>query len=208
MSVSLLDVPHPELGPRTQVSRRHRLLHFLEEADQTVSTPVHSLPSPLLLEAVVLVPALLFSAYAVPVLLALAFAFLPPPFALLCGGGCILTLGLTTFLKRYFRRIRPGLHAAAHRRFNIRSWEKASAMPSGDSAQAALWCTLAAWRFDEPRILLLIPCTQFGRVFFACHWWGDTFVGAALGYAMAHVVLILGGALCSSGHVPWTTTVC
>lgn len=82
--------------------------------------------------------------------------------------------------------------------FNLRSLEKNNAMPSGDSAQSALFCTLLALQFGQPRLLLGIPATMFGRVYFGCHWIGDTMVGASIGAVIALTVHTLFDSLCQA----------
>jgi membrane-associated phospholipid phosphatase len=202
---SKLDVRHPEAetAPRTQTSRRRRLLHALEELDQSVSSLIHSLPGGLPIEAVVIIPALAFSAYSIPAILFLSFLFMPTSFATVALAGCLLTLFLTSNLKHYTRRLRPGLHVTPGRRFNIRSWEKTNAMPSGDSAQAAMWLTLVSWRAGAPWPLLFIPLTQFGRTYFACHWVGDTIAGVCVGLSVAHLVLLVWTTLCAGSTVQY-----
>lgn len=78
-----------------------------------------------------------------PVLIASTVLFTPLRFSLMAVAGCLLLLSMTEKMKKVTSRIRPGLHVVAHRRFNVRSLEKTNAMPSGDSAQCALWTTLA-----------------------------------------------------------------
>lgn len=66
-------------------------------------------------------------------------------------------------------RLRPGPYTLVKRRFNLRSLEKNHAMPSGDSAQAAMWAAMVAVHYRSPAALLLFPLTCAGRVYFgAC----------------------------------------
>jgi acid phosphatase family membrane protein YuiD len=62
----------------------------------------------------------------------------------------VLTLCVTNTTKMVVGRIRPGAHTIVKRRFNLRSLERNNAMPSGDSAQAALWTTLLVLNFGNP----------------------------------------------------------
>jgi membrane-associated phospholipid phosphatase len=54
-------------------------------------------------------------------------------------------------------------------------------MPSGDSAQAAVWACVLGRAFSSYAPFVLIPCTMFARVFYGAHWVGDTIVGAVVG---------------------------
>ncbi len=58
-------------------------------------------------------------------------------------------------------------------------------MPSGDSAQGALWVVITMLFFQSYVILLVIPMVCLGRVYFRCHWIGDTLVGALIGAGFA-----------------------
>ena len=100
----------------------------------------------------------------------------------------LLTLLTTTLLKRFFGRLRPSDRIRVLRTFNLRSLEHNFSLPSGDSAQAALWACLAAWTYHSPLPLLIVPATMVGRVYFGAHYLGDTIVGAAIGALWAHVV--------------------
>lgn len=179
VATTALDVPQKKSAPTTQTSPSSPF-HGLEKADQALSSLVHSLVFGAG-DFLVFFPAFIFSAFSIPlVLLALYFLL---PFAtwtrLLLS--CLVTLFLTTILKFSIGRFRPAPHVIAARKINLRSLENNHAMPSGDSAQAGVFCVALALAWQQPLILLAIPCTCFGRVFFGCHWIGDTIVGSAMG---------------------------
>lgn len=81
-------------------------------------------------------------------------------------------------------------------------------MPSGDSAQAGMFCTMLAAYFGEPLLLLGIPATCFGRIYFGCHWIGDTIVGASMGTAIATGVHAGTVALCNSAAGAYLPNLC
>ena len=54
-------------------------------------------------------------------------------------------------------------------------------MPSGDCSAAALFCFLFAFILDLPFVYLILPLVMCGRVYYQCHWLGDTIVGAFVG---------------------------
>jgi len=54
-------------------------------------------------------------------------------------------------------------------------------MPSGDAAAAALFCFLFCSMLNMPAVYLLLPLVMLGRVYYHCHWLGDTFIGVAVG---------------------------
>ncbi len=54
-------------------------------------------------------------------------------------------------------------------------------MPSGDAAAAALFCFLFCSMLNMPAVYLILPLVMIGRVYYHCHWFGDTFIGVAIG---------------------------
>jgi len=59
------------------------------------------------------------------------------------------------------------------------------AMPSGDTIQAAQIAFALFLFYDTYSVLLLIPLVAYGRVYFRCHWIGDTIVATILGVLYA-----------------------
>jgi membrane-associated phospholipid phosphatase len=60
-------------------------------------------------------------------------------------------------------------------------------MPSGDSAQCALWVGMVFLFFNIRYPLMLIPFVMFGRVYYFCHWVTDTIVGVLIGFIFAYI---------------------
>ncbi len=54
-------------------------------------------------------------------------------------------------------------------------------MPSGDSSAAAVFCCLVAFELGMPLIYILMPLVMLGRVYYQCHWLGDTLIGLLVG---------------------------
>jgi len=54
-------------------------------------------------------------------------------------------------------------------------------MPSGDTSAGAVFCTLVAIEMGMPYIYILMPLVMLGRVYYQCHWLGDTIVGFFVG---------------------------
>lgn len=54
-------------------------------------------------------------------------------------------------------------------------------MPSGDSACAANYALFVAVTMDFPLIWVIVPLVMLGRVFYHCHFLGDTVMGVLLG---------------------------
>ncbi len=109
----------------------------------------------------------------------------------------IATFFAVDIAKRMVGRHRPRHFAA--RRYNVRMLINNPAMPSGDSAQAAVWACVLSRLFGTPVFLALIPSTMFARVFYGAHWIGDTIVGAAIGCFVEH--------LCNTALDRWCTAV-
>ena len=114
--------------------------------------------------------------------LGLVFMFLIA-FALL---GTVIT---TQSLKYTLRRKRPEHNKNVARFKNcLRETEEGTySMPSGDSTAAGLYCFILCYVAGMQWIYLLLPLVMMGRVYYHCHWFGDTIIGAVMGTAWGFV---------------------
>ena len=62
-------------------------------------------------------------------------------------------------------------------------------MPSGDSAAAALFCFMYATMVNLPEVYVSLPLVMLGRVYYQCHWFGDTIVGVIVGTLWGFIAL-------------------
>lgn len=91
---------------------------------------------------------------------------------------------VTTFqiMKYTIKRARPTIAFDTVRRANPRKAEEGTySMPSGDVSCCALFCFLFTTVLDLPWVYILLPLVACGRVFYQCHYFGDTLVGAGVG---------------------------
>ena len=89
---------------------------------------------------------------------------------------------LSDILKVFFKRPRPEINLNVKRLFNLRKKEKNFSMPSGDSIQAANFAIIAMFYFKVSFLgFLVIPFVMFARIFYFCHYFFDTLVGALVG---------------------------
>ena len=86
---------------------------------------------------------------------------------------------LTVFLKKFVGRSRPNL--TTKRLFKVREKENNGSMPSGDSLQAGIFAMILFYYYNFIFGFFLIPCVMTSRVYFYCHYWMDTIIGAFLG---------------------------
>ena len=96
----------------------------------------------------------------------------------------VLMVISTTILKKLIKRQRPPLPEMiyAKRMNNLRGRETGTyAMPSGDSAACALFCYILTHQMKVQAIYLILPLVCLGRVYYHCHWIGDTIVGSVVG---------------------------
>ena len=92
-------------------------------------------------------------------------------------------------MKYTIKRERPRRRPDTTRLSDLRGKETGTyAMPSGDSAAAAVFCYLVAFEMGLPQVYLLLPLVMMGRVYYQCHWFGDTIVGVIIGTFWAFVV--------------------
>jgi len=155
--------------------------------DHSLSVPLHNCPSIGICEYVVFLLAVAFNPCVLPFLWAAALLLFPFSTQLVftCICSVLLTLVLTLILKKALGRPRPHYNSArgAQLLFNFRGRETNCSMPSGDSAQAGLF-----WAFLVLHAGLSVPLacmcafgTMLARVFYMCHYWGDTAVGVTMG---------------------------
>jgi len=180
--------PSQQRWPSSLFSLLRELFSALSSLDVALSSRVHALALGGAAEALVLLPAAAFSTRYIPLTLAAAAAALPRRVAADVLLGCLLTVAASSLLKAALRRPRPAAGATPRRRCDLRAAESNAAMPSGDAAQAAALAVALALATRAPAWLALAPATAFGRVYFGCHWLGDTIAGAALGATVAAAV--------------------
>ena len=85
-------------------------------------------------------------------------------------------------LKISLKRARPEPSPNAIRIGSLRNAELGTySMPSGDAAAAALFCYLYYSMLKLPAVYLILPLVMLGRVYYHCHWFGDTIVGVLIG---------------------------
>ena len=131
---------------------------------------------------------------------------------LLCGES-VMAAGLACTMSSYLAVI-AGKHSVARRRpepelvglaersptaAKARSqfapsekWMNTS-FPSGGGCISMGYGGFFALYFKNPWFYLLPAVTSFCRVYFCCHWFGDTVVGMAMGYGIIKYIEKLGG---------------
>ena len=115
----------------------------------------------------------------------------------------------TKNLKKIFKRDRPLVPkpgAPNRRDYNLRDLENNHSFPSGDTAQAAnLVCFFA---LNVPKFyeslggiwfaVIYVSLVALARVYYHCHYFGDTIFGAMLGYPLNYLIKVSGfAATCS-----------
>lgn len=99
---------------------------------------------------------------------------------------------LSDILKAFFKRPRPEINLNVKRLFNLRKKEKNFSMPSGDSIQAANFAIIAMFYFKVSFLgFLVIPFVMFARIFYFCHYFFDTLVGALVGGGVSLAIAFL-----------------
>lgn len=96
---------------------------------------------------------------------------------------CLLLMVCCTQLMKYtIKRERPKRRSDTTRISDLRVKENGTySMPSGDSAAAAVFCVLVTHEMGMPFIYILMPLVMMGRVYYQCHWFGDTVIGFIIG---------------------------
>ena len=98
----------------------------------------------------------------------------------------IILILTSTSLKYITWRQWPALSRGLSKHFNLRKAQKnAPSFPSGDCIQAAHYFMMLALLFHNNWLLLFPLITAYGRVYYCCHWIGDTIAGLVLGALLA-----------------------
>ena len=93
---------------------------------------------------------------------------------------CMVTS--TQIMKYTIRRERPQRKIDVPRLSNLRDKEIGTfSMPSGDTSAAAVFCFLNAFIMQLPAMYIILPLVALGRVYYQCHWFGDTIIGSFVG---------------------------
>ena len=88
----------------------------------------------------------------------------------------------TQVMKYTIKRERPQRKLAVPRLSNLRDKEVGTySMPSGDTSAAAVFCFINACVMGLPAMYIILPLVALGRVYYQCHWFGDTIIGSFVG---------------------------
>lgn len=73
---------------------------------------------------------------------------------------------------------------------NFRSKEKNNSMPSGDAFQSAVFVVfLTTFNLPQLPLALFHLGVCLGRVYYMCHWLGDTIISTIIGSLLAKILL-------------------
>ena len=110
----------------------------------------------------------------------------------------LFSVPISNFLKKLIARPRPKNpeEGAPNRRyFNLRGHENNCSLPSGDTLQSAIFIGFCA--YNLPNFYNFMGGTSFGfkhivlvasaRVFYHCHYIGDTIAGCAVGLFLSYI---------------------
>ena len=102
----------------------------------------------------------------------------------------IVGVTITLFLKKTIARERPFTAKEGEDPFSdgksshLRKKESNKSMPSGDSCQAAIFAAFARINLGQNFWPIVMLLAMYGRVYYRCHFVGDTIVGATIGYLL------------------------
>ena len=177
------------------------LVTFLDRLDKRASGFIHHLELPNFLQIIIAFFATLCNKEGPLAIMAIVGIVLPrfedqrKPYFVIYYGLQYFATGMTALvwvviLKKFWRRPRPRPPSGVRRLYNLRGKEIDCSWPSGDTAQAAV---LSAYlTVNMPFVVERIPCghltlalfvalVALGRVYYHCHFIGDTLGGAFLG---------------------------
>ena len=101
---------------------------------------------------------------------------------ILYGISLLMMFCITQLMKKTIRRERPTRRNDVTRVSQLRDKEDGTfSMPSGDASAAAVWIAIISMEMGWPALYILMPLVMLGRVYYQCHWLGDTIVGLFVG---------------------------
>ena len=159
----------------------------LDLFDKKISKKIHNLELNTILENIIYIFARLFNAdiitiFYISLLLYQSFFNKNYYYIIKPVIHVIVVFILTGLLKYSFKRPRPEINKNVKRIYNIRKKENNFAMPSGDSMQAANFAVITLFYFNLSFCgFLLLPFVMFARIFYFCHYFFDTLIGALVG---------------------------
>lgn len=109
----------------------------------------------------------------------------------------IVAVIITLSLKKFFDRKRPEIIIGLKKSQLFRKKESNCSMPSGDAMQSAVFATYIInfminnnySLYNEIIMLLFVIVVSFSRVFFLCHYLGDTLVGIIIGFFIGYITV-------------------
>jgi membrane-associated phospholipid phosphatase len=104
-------------------------------------------------------------------------------FMLFYGFSLLAMVSSTQVLKYTIRRPRPAYRPEVTRYgCQLRKFENGTfSMPSGDAAVAGVFCYVYAFVAGLPAVYVILPLVCGGRVYYQCHYIGDTIFGSLVG---------------------------
>ena len=166
-------------------------IEYLDSLDKKLSNPLQTYTPKFPIECIFYCFARLFNVdtviiYFVIILLYSIFKYKHGYLVLYPIVHVISGLLVSLILKKSIGRKRPELKV--YRFFKIREKFNDGSMPSGDSMQAGVFSAMIIMYFKSKfryLAVLFMPIVMSGRVFFCCHYWFDTAVGALLGFTIS-----------------------
>ena len=163
------------------------VLSKIDLCDKLLSNYIHELELNTILENIIYIFARIFNSDIIIIFYILTFLyqslinnnyfFIIKPFI-----HVTIIFILTGLLKYSLKRPRPDINKKVKRKYNLRKKETNFSMPSGDSMQAANFAVIALFYFKVSYFgFFILPFVMFARIFYFCHYFFDTLIGAFIG---------------------------
>ena len=174
-------------------SNSSSLLPFLDNLDKTISEPIYVLETNMYVEWLIFIFARIFNPDIITISFLVVFiynAIRYKNYTIIIKPliHVIVTLLTTLLTKHIFARKRPTIREGIRRRHNCRNKETNYSMPSGDSMQAATFGVVCYYYCNSILGYMLIPFVMFARIFYYCHYFFDTVIGALTGITVSVIL--------------------
>jgi membrane-associated phospholipid phosphatase len=165
-------------------------MELLDQVDKSASKYIHDLEFDEKFERIVYVFARLMNPDVISFIILLVYIMTSfnIEICLIILSHTVVSLIITLTMKKYLERPRPEINKSVNRLHNLRGAEKNFSMPSGDSFQAGNFCVIFSCYFNLNYFFFMVPLVMFARIYYFCHYIGDTIVGALLGILVSYTI--------------------
>mmetsp|Transcript_48250 Transcript_48250/g.43252 ORF Transcript_48250/g.43252 Transcript_48250/m.43252 type:complete len:216 (+) Transcript_48250:2-649(+) len=168
----------------SDITNYQLILKKLDQLDKEWSIVIHKMELGLL-DFIIAVPGTLFGVIGCPIL---AIWYYHKYQSWLYPFSCFVVVAINHTAKYIFGRKRPLQSNCGKKLIPLKKMHHDPAMPSGDTAQAAVAAATMIYHGYSYNWAFVIPASAFARVYFGSHYIGDTIVGGIFAWGVTWAI--------------------